>query len=265
MAAFGAPEIFTAAGADGAALLLMRLTGLVWIAPVFSSKVVPAKAKAALLLLLMLIMWPAASVSIVPGAQFTLSAGLREALIGLTLGFGAAIFVAAAEAAGDMLAVLMALSGANVVDPMSKTQLPILGHLLGMTVLTMILATGGHLVILGALHDSLGVMPLGGEIRVQEGTLAVVELGGMLLLLGLKFAAPVMGAIMMGHTALGILARTVPQLNVLMVAFPVQIGLGLFMLAATIPFLASAFSDWPAEYSGIASDLLSRLAPAGGR
>lgn len=264
MTSLGAPEIFTPAGANAAALLLLRLTGLIWIAPVFSGKVVPAQVKAALLMVLVLLMWPTASISVVAGAEFTVPAAIREALIGLTLGFGAAIFVAAAEAAGDMLAVLMALSGANVVDPMSQTQVPIIGQLLGLTVLAMIVATGGHLVMLGAVHDSLTVMPLGGEIRMQEGTLAVVELGGTLIMMGLKFAAPVIGAMMMGHVTLGILSRTVPQLNVLMVAFPLQISIGLFVLAATLPLLGTAFADWPAQYHTIASDLLTRLAPAGG-
>jgi len=258
-------DIFTPTGAAAAALLLMRLTGLVWIAPVFSGEAVPAQVKAALIVLLLFLLWPVGSVSHVPDAAFTVPAAMREALIGLTLGLGAAIFVGAAEAAGDMLAVLMALSGANVVDPMSKTQVPILGQLLGLTVLSLIVATGGHLVVLGALRDSLTLIPIGGEIRLQEGTLAVVELGGTIFMLGLKFAAPVMGAMMMGHATLGILARTVPQLNVLMVAFPLQIGIGLFVLAATLPLLGTQFSAWPAAYRDLASDLLTRLAPAGVR
>ena len=69
----------------------------------------------------------------------------------------------------------------------------------------------------------------------------------------------------MGNATLGILARTVPQLNVLMVAFPVQIALGLFMLAATLPLVATSFSGWPDRYADLAGSLLSAFADGGGR
>lgn len=264
VAALGSVPFFTPAGAHVAALLLMRLTGIIWLAPVFSGQSVPGKVKVAILGALMAALWPAASASVEAGVGFTLMAGVREILVGLTLGFGAAVFVAAAESAGDMLAVMMGLSGANVVDPMSRTQLPVLGQLLGLTVTALILSVGGHLVMIGAVHDSLSVAPLGAALHVREGALATVELGGTLLFLGLKFAAPVMGAMMMGQVALGIMARTVPQLNVLMVAFPVQIAIGLFVLAATLPLTAAFFADWPDIYRSLASDLVLRLAPGGG-
>jgi len=195
----------------------------------------------------------------------TMATVVAELCVGLTLGLGAAIFVGAAEAAGDMLAVQMGLSGANVVDPSSQTQLPVLGHLLGLFVTALILATGGHLVILATLHRSLELVPLGQPIDAAGGALVVVGLGGKLLVMGLQFAAPVMGAMVMGNAALGILARTVPQLNVLMVAFPMQIALGLFVLAAALPLMATMFSAWPDQYGGVASTLLQTFAQGGGR
>ena len=194
----------------------------------------------------------------------TVGAVLSELVVGLTLGLGAAIFVAAAEAAGDMLAVQMGLSGANVVDPMSRTRLPILGHFLGLFALTLILATGGHLIILETLAVSFDIVPVGSTMDFTADTFRVTRLGGHLLWLGLKFAAPVVAAMMVGNVALGILARTVPQLNVLMVAFPVQIALGLFVLAGTLPMIAAAFAGWGDQYTELTGDLLHGLAGAAG-
>lgn len=260
----GAP--FDAAGASVAALLLMRLTGLVWIAPLFSARTIPTAVRTAVLVLLTILLWPAAVA--IPGAgtaQVTAATLVSELAVGLTLGLGAAIFVAAAEAAGDMLAVEMGLSGANLVDPMSQTQLPVVGHLLGLTVTMLILATGGHMMILGALHRSLEIIPPGAPIDVARGAVAVARLGGTVLALGLKFAAPVIAAMMVSNAALGILARTVPQLNVLMVAFPVHIAVGLFVLAATLPLVAASFGSWPDQYGSMAGDLLRSFALQGGR
>lgn len=260
----GAP--FSATGASVAALLLMRLTGVMWIAPLFSARTIPMAIRTAVLVLLTILLWPAAMAA--PGAdaaRVTAATLVSELAVGLTLGLGAAIFVAAAEAAGDMLAVEMGLSGANLVDPMSQTQLPVLGHLLGLTVTMLILSTGGHLVILGALHRSLEVIPPGAPIDIEPGTMAVARLGGTLLTLGLRFAAPVAAAMMISNAALGILARTVPQLNVLMVAFPVHIAVGLFVLAATLPLVGAAFGHWPEQYGSLAGRLLQSFAVPGGR
>jgi flagellar biosynthetic protein FliR len=251
-------------GAPVAALLTLRLTGLLWVAPLFSGRAIPGGVRTALLAALALLLWPAAiGAPGAEGASVTAATVLSELGIGLALGLGAAVFVGAAESAGDMLAVQMGLSGANVVDPMSQTQVPVLGQFLGLFTTALILSTGGHLVILGALHRSLEILPPGAPVAVREGALAVVALGGTLLELGLRLAAPVVGAMMVGNVALGILARTVPQLNVLMVAFPVQIALGLVVLAATLPAMAALFADWPGLYGAQALELLEAMTPAG--
>lgn len=257
---------YTPGGAAVAALLVFRLTGLLWLAPLFSGRAIPGGIRTAVLVALALLLWPSAAAAAgAEGARVTAAAVLSELGVGLTLGLGAAIFVGAAEAAGDTLAVQMGLSGANVVDPMSQTQLPVLGQLLGLFATALILSTGGHLVILGALHRSLEILPPGHPVALQGGALAVVGLGGTLLELGLRLAAPVVAAMMLGNVGLGILARTVPQLNVLMVAFPVQIALGLAVLAAILPVMAAMFAGWPGEYEAVAGSILEAFLPGGGR
>lgn len=253
--------IFSPEGASIAALLALRVTGLVWVAPVLSARSFPAGAKTALSVLLVLILWPTAMTQ--AGTPMSVSTVVSELLIGITLGLSAAVFIAAAESAGDMLAVQMGLSGANVLDPMSSTQLPVVGQFLGLFATAMILALGGHVLIIETLGASLGVLALGAPIDVAGGLVQVVELGSTLLWLGLRFASPVIAAMMIGNAALGILARTVPQMNLLMVAFPVQIGIGLFMLAVTLPMFASVFMDWPDAYGGLAGGVLDALSLEG--
>ncbi len=258
-------EIFTPGGATVAGLTAIRISGVMWTAPVLSARSLTPQLKSALLLLLVILMWPAAMAT--SGAvEFSASAVLAEALIGLTLGLGAAIFVGAAESAGDMLAVQMGLSGANVVNPMSQTMMPILGQFLGLFVTALILASGGHVVILAALAQSIEVLPTGAPIDIDEGIRTVVDLGATLLWLGVRMAAPVIAAMMIGNATLGVLARTVPQLNVLMVAFPVQIAIGLFVLGATLPLITKSFVGWDATYGDLANGLLESLTPTeGGR
>lgn len=247
----------------GAALLLMRLTGLILIAPIYSTRSVPGQLKAALLAILTIALLP---VALAGSGSLELSpvTMISEAVIGLTLGLGAAVFVAAAQASGDMLAIQMGLSGANVLDPMSQSQMPVLGQFMGLFTVTMIMAVGGHLLMLSALATSLDVLPLGATVNFADGVQAATRTGGLVFLLGVRFAAPVVGAMMMGNVTLGILARTVPQLNVLMVAFPVQIAIGLAALGISLPIMATFFGDWPEHYAHVVSDVLQHFAPLGG-
>jgi flagellar biosynthetic protein FliR len=72
----------------------------------------------------------------------------------------------------------------------------------------------------------------------------------VLFALGLQFAAPVIAAILVANTALAILSRAAPQLNILSVAFPVQIGIGLISLGASIPFIGAFYHGWSGVYNG---------------
>lgn len=246
-------------GASALGLLLFRFSGLFLVAPVFSAAVVPVRVKAALTLLLTVLLGPVALGAAAPDASLTPATILTELVVGLTLGLGAAVFVAAAEAAGDMMAVQTGLSGASLVDPLTRNQVPVLGQLLGLTTLMLILALDGHVLMLEALHRSLVMVPPGATADFAGGAANAVHVGSTLFLLGLQFAAPVIGALMIGHVALGILARTVPQLNVLMMAFPLQIAVGLFVLAVTLPAVATAFTSWPESYGGLVGEMLERL------
>lgn len=255
-------SILSPDGAAVAALLALRVSAVMWTAPILSARIVPAMAKSGMTVLIVILLWPVAVAG--PGAEVTVVTVMSEILIGISLGLAAAIFIAAAESAGDMLAVQMGLSGANVLDPMSSTQMPVLGQFLGLFAAALILAVGGHVVILQTMGASLGPLPIGSPIDTGAGIFETIELGSTLLWLGLRFAAPVIAAMMIGNVALGILARTVPQMNLLMVAFPVQIGIGLFMLAMTLPLFASAFTDWPQTYGGLAGGIVEALGVDGG-
>lgn len=249
------------AAAGIAALLLMRITGLVWVAPMLSSRAVPASVRTALSILFAVVLWPRASAMAVTGTRFTPPAVVGELLVGLVLGLAAIISVSAAEAAGDLLAAQMGLSGATTLDPSTDAQLPVVGQFLGLLTLTCILSVGGHRAILGALDASLRTAPLGSTLALDQGALAVAQLGTRLFWIGVRLAAPVVAAMAVTNAALGILARAAPQLNVLSVAFPLQIGLGLMVLGAVVPILFADVGGWPASYRELVGELMTRLAP----
>jgi flagellar biosynthetic protein FliR len=247
-------------GASAAALLLFRITGVVAVAPIFSGRYIPVQMKAAFTVLMVLLMLPAATAVAPADLRVTAGAIMTELLVGFTLGFAAGILIHAAEVAGDFVAVQTALSGANLLDPLSETQMPVLGQFMGITATAVFLSVGGHRVVLDATAVSLEIIP-SGQLPRLEGILPLVELGSRMFALGLQMSAPVIGAVTIGNVALGVLARTVPQLNILMTAFPLQIGVGLLVLSVSLPLLGHLFAEWPAELRGISEDILIQMAP----
>jgi flagellar biosynthetic protein FliR len=146
-----------------------------------------------------------------------------------------------------------------VFDPTNGSSQNVLGQFTSLFAATLLLAANGHLVMIDALARSYHVVPIGAELHA-EGLFAMARGGAILFALGLQFAAPVIAMVLVGHTALAVLSRAAPQLNVLSVAFPIHICIGLFSLAATVPIVAAFFDGWGSRYDGMLSAYLVPLA-----
>jgi flagellar biosynthetic protein FliR len=245
-------------GLGGAALVAMRVTGLLLIAPMFSSRTIPTMIRVAIILVLTIFLAPQ-----IRPVEPSIGAMASELVVGVIIGLGAALVVAAAEFAGDLLAVQVGLSGAATLDALNQTQLPVLGQLTQLFMVMLLLAMGGHLLMIDALRESFTVIPPGAGLDLDGGIPSVVSAGSIVFARGLQFAAPVVAAVTLANVGLGILARTVPQLNVLMMAFPLQIALGLATLGLTIPYIAAGQGDWGASYLTWLDNALGAL--GGGR
>lgn len=252
MNAFAAavPDLLTSGGAATAVLLFARLGGMVLIAPLFSSRAVPMKLRTATIVLFTVVLLPVARANAQATPAITPLAMLSETLIGFGLGLGTALVIGAASAAGDMMSVQMGLAGASVFDPMTNIQVPVLGQFMTAFTTLLLFSSGGHLVMLHGLGTSLDIMPVGTIPDLSAGLLAMARLGGQLLSLGVMFAAPVTAATMLTNVALAILTRAAPQLQIITVAFPLQIIAGLFTLAAALGLTAVWFTGWATWHDG---------------
>ena len=209
--------------------------------------------------MLTVLLQPVALASLHAAPALAASAFASETLIGLAIGLGVAILVGAAETAGDVMAVQMGLSGAALLDPLDTTQAPVLGTFTRLFATTLLLSLNFHYVMFGALADSTERFPVGAPVSLQGGTLAVLQLGSTLFVLGVRFAAPVIVAVMIANVALAVLGRAAPQLNILTVAFPLQITIGLFALLAALPAMARFFAGWTGTYNDMMTHVASGL------
>lgn len=228
-----------------------RVGGLVLVAPVFSARPVPATVKSALIVVLTVLLVPITRTADGAIPLLTPVAVLGETLVGFAIGLGAALLVGAAESAGEIIAMQIGLSGSAIVDPLSMQQSTALGQFVHLFAIVLILTLDGHLVMLDALAVSARRLPVGTAAMLAEGLRGLAALGGTLFVLGLQFAAPVIAVVLVANVALAVLSRAAPQLQILQLAFPVQILVGVGTLVATLPFLATWFLGWEAAYDGL--------------
>ena len=252
-------DLFAPGSATTLVLLAARVGGLVMVAPIFSTKNIPVALRACIIVLLTALMQPIALSQAASAPTITPATFIGEALVGFALGLGAALLVGAASVAGDVMGVQIGLSGAAILDPVNNTSDNVLGVFGNLFAITLLLAVDAHLVMIDAIAQSVRAIPVGSGIHA-EGMRAMVRSGSVLFGLGLQFAAPVIATVLVANTALAILGRAAPSLNVLSLAFPIQIGIGLFAMGASIPFIGAFYHGWSGVYMSTLHRVLNAFA-----
>jgi flagellar biosynthetic protein FliR len=220
-------------------LLLARVSGLVAVAPFLGERFVPVRVRALFagtLALLLLSFSPEPPRMPVNLVDLVVLAG-GELFLGVAIGFAGRLLVQAFEMAGHVIAIQMGFAMAQVFDPMQGHSGNLLGRWMWIVGMTLFLALNGHHHLLRALGESLQLAPPGSGFPIAGITEAIVHLGGDSFVTALRIGAPAIGILLLTAVALGILARTVPQMNVFVVGFPVKIAAGITALALSLPYL----------------------------
>ncbi|MCR4438140.1 MAG: flagellar biosynthetic protein FliR [bacterium] len=238
---------------------LARIATVVAIYPLFGHQSVPTATKVGLSLLLTALLFPslrgahaALPVQVVP----LLLVLAKEVLIGMAIGFVAAMLFAGVELGGTLVGMQMGLAIVTTIDPQTREQASLIGQAQQLVALLLFLVIDGHHFLLRALFHSFDALPiLGGSLSggVVE---KVVRMAGGIFSAGVRIGAPGIVALLLTTVALGVLARTVPQMNVFFAALPANIAIGLLVLALSIPVFAVAFRKLFAEFQ---LDLLALL------
>ncbi|HET9887108.1 MAG TPA: flagellar biosynthetic protein FliR, partial [bacterium] len=127
-----------------------------------------------------------------------------------------------------------------VLDPLGGFRSTLIGRWMWLAGMTLFFTLGGHHLLLRAFGASLAALPPGTAFGSPEVVEHLSKSGGDAIAAPLRLAAPVIGTLLLATLGLGILARTVPQMNVFVVGFPVKIAVGILAIAFSLPFLAAA-------------------------
>jgi len=155
--------------------------------------------------------------------------------MGVALGFAVLLLFVGIQFAGQLVGLQMGFGIVNVIDPQSSNQVSIIGQYLNILAVLILLTTNGHHMILKGLVSSFDVVPLGGVELKASVAAKMIVLTSQAFIVAVKIAAPILLSLFLVSVALGILARTVPQMNVFIVGFPVQIAVGLTALIVALP------------------------------
>ncbi|HSR11817.1 MAG TPA: flagellar biosynthetic protein FliR [Thermodesulfobacteriota bacterium] len=218
-------------------LILLRVTPILFFMPVVSSRSVPAVFKIGMAFSVGLILLPVVKIdpAALPGDPFEFARlMLFELMIGFVLSLSVNILFAAVQTAGELIAFQMGFSMASVVDPQSEASTPVISQFVYYVAILVFLAIDGHHWFFRAVYQSF-LLLAPGEFHLKQGLYThILSLVGEFFVIAVKLTAPVLAVLLFTQIALGILARAVPQMNILMTSFSLTIGIGLVFLALSM-------------------------------
>jgi flagellar biosynthetic protein FliR len=222
-------------------LILARVSAFVAVLPIFGWKTAPMLVRAGMALVLSVVLAmvvpPPADVG---GHWVAVGIALaKEAVVGLGLGLAVALVFAAVRQAGMIIRRQMGLAMASVIDPLSGERSQPLASLMELCFAVFFLAAGGHQMMLRLVAYSYEAFPVGRPPAAAAMAEAVIEAGAAMLVFALRLAAPLVAAFLVLAVILAILARILPEMNILFASLPLRMGMGLLMAAALMPLLNS--------------------------
>jgi flagellar biosynthesis protein FliR len=239
-------EAFTT-GAQLLLLIFVRIFAMLTIAPVISSQSFPALVRSALSLLTAVIIFPWVSEAgyLIPDSALQYGMILiGEILIGVIMGFMMTVVFAVFLVAGQFFSFQMGFGASQVFDPLAMVEIPLMGQFLNLVAMLVFLINDGlrKLFLVGVLRsfESIRAVDLL-ERQAQFGFMAARSMVD-LFRQSIIISFPILGTLLLVSVALGLLAKAAPQMNLMMLGFPLKIGIAFFMMFAVMPFLMEAFA-----------------------
>lgn len=214
-------------------LIFVRVAAFFVTIPLFSYRTIPSQLKIVLAFVLSWMMYYTFSIE-----AFTINGDylllvLKEAIVGLVLGLVVYIVFSAVQIAGGFIDFQMGFAMANIVDPQTGAQSPLMGQFFNFLLLLVFLAINGHHLVLDGIFYSYQFMPIDQffpKFGDAESVEYIMKLFVAVFAIAFQMSAPIIATLFLVTLALGITGKTVPQLNIFVVGFPIKIAVGFILL-----------------------------------
>jgi flagellar biosynthesis protein FliR len=238
--------------------VFFRVGALIIFVPILGSRQIPPVLKIGFIFFIAIVTFPLVKDQLLPEPRgiFELAIFLiMDVTIGLAIAYIARLIFAAVQVAGTVVDFQMGFGVVNVIDPQTETQVSVTAQFQNILAVLIFLATDAHHFIIQAIVDSFFILNLA-EINFASITPEyMLYLFSGTFTTAIKIAAPIMAILFFLSVGLGLVARTVPQMNVFIVGFPLQIGVGLLMVGLSISFFSIVVQDQmyqlPVKFMGL--------------
>lgn len=219
----------------GFLLLFFRFAGLFIMVPLFSHQSIPPNIKTAIAFVFTVLFF-----AVMPPLEMDISttrvimAILSEFLLGFSVGLILQLVIHIMTFAGIQISFIMGFSLASVVDPNSGISMPIISNILSLMALLFFLAVDAHHIVLLFVNDSLQAVPLGGFVVKENLFEYMMNATTNMFVVGFMVAFPIIALSLLADVIFGMLMKTMPQFNLLVIGFPIKIMVAFVVLIATL-------------------------------
>jgi flagellar biosynthetic protein FliR len=223
-------------------LIFSRWAGMIMLAPVFGARGVPAMVRLGFTAGITVIVYPLilAEKPIIPADLLPyMAVVIKEVFVGLVIGFLIYMLTAILQGAGQLIDFQMGFTMGAAIDPVYGAQSPMMGNFQVLFVTMLLLATNAHHYLIAAMLKSYAYIPIN-PTHLSSHFSYYAQLMANVFTLSIQLAMPVFGALLVSDIGVGLLIRTVPQVNIFSVLFSVKIIFGFVILFLSIPFFGEA-------------------------
>jgi len=223
-----------------------RVGAFVVFVPILGSRQFPARMKVGFIIMLAFSVYPLVSNVQMPYPRDLLDFGLylgSEMMVGFMIAFTTRLVFTAVQVAGTVVDFQMGFGVVNVIDPQTESQVSITAQFQNIFAILLYLALNAHHLTVFALVESFEMINPHTLSFSADTFSFILKVFSSTFVVAVKIAAPIMAILFFISVGLGLVARTVPQMNVFIVGFPLQIGVGLLMIGFTMSIFGIVFKQ----------------------
>ena len=217
--------------------IMVRISVILFMFPFFSSRLIPVLSKAGLALMISIILYSVINHKMIIFPDNLLGVVqliLTEFIIGMILGLMVTLFFEGVRMMGHVVGFQTGFAITNILDPQNGVQVSIFSNFAYLVAMTIFLVLNGHHLALNAIRESFEIINVGSLNLDMQIFRKIISLSGDMFVIALKIGAPAIAALLFTKVAFALITKLIPQMNIMIVAFPVQIVIGLIFFGITL-------------------------------
>ncbi len=221
-------------------LILIRVSVILAMLPFFSARIFPTLTKVGLALIITVILFPVIDNRMVEFPDNLVGMAqlvITELIIGMILGLTVQLFFEGVRLMGQLVGFQTGFAITNILDPQTGAQVSIIANTAYLVAMTIFLILNGHHILLSSMRESFEIINVGSLSLNKQILQEIIHLSGDMFVIAIKIGSPAIAALLLTSVAFGIVTKMIPQMNIMIVGFPVKIVGGLTFFGISLNVL----------------------------